>query len=250
MATLKDETSVPDHMLDSSQFMKTIHNSREITRFIPSSVRLQMNPCKEIPLRPANSVEVVRDGATTYETEYRVYGHKLKVTSDVRIKVWTDGYGDMEVVIKQLAVVKDVSVRFGPVRTSLSELFSTGHWMEVRGDQRDIKMMGGRKMRVYLTDGTDRYRVGSLSWDELQNLADECGSYDLGTCFSKKSNMMKAHSTARPPKPVIKERIVERDPFEVLSERYPSQNKKPYGWGTMVGNRTLRERFEDHLRAR
>ena len=181
-----------------------------------------------------------------------VMGHHLYSGPATVVEVFTDDtYGDVEVKVKQTRCLMDVEVRFGPVKTRLSDLFDSGHWLEAQFDQRDIKGYGMRKTRVYLTDGTDRYRVYSIDWRDLQSNGKQFGQYDLGANFPTKINLLRTHSSARYPKPVIQkvvvEKVVERDPFEVLAERYPRGEKKPYTWDTMVGNRTLRERFEDHL---
>ena len=181
-----------------------------------------------------------------------VMGHHLYSGPDTVVEVFTDDiYGDVEVTVKQMRCLTDVEVRFGPVKTQLSDLFDSGHWLEAQFDQHDIKGYGMRKTRVYLTDGTDRYRVYSIDWRDLQTNGEQFGQYDLGANFPVKMNLLRTHSSARYPKPVIQkvvvEKVVERDPFEVLAERYPRGEKKPYTWDTMVGNRTLRERLEDHL---
>lgn len=180
-----------------------------------------------------------------------VMGQHLYSGPATEVLVFTSDFGGVEVKVKQTRCLMDVEVRFGPVKTQLSDLFDSGHWLEAQFDHRDIKGYGMRKTRVYLTDGTDRYRVYSIDWRELQANGKQFGQYDLGANFPAKINLLRTHSSARYPKPVIQkvvvEKVIERDPFEVLAERYPRGVKKPYTWDTMVGNRTLRERFEDHL---
>jgi len=182
-----------------------------------------------------------------------VMGHHLYSGPATMVEVFPGDNicGEVEIKVKQTKCLMDVEVRFGPVKTQLSDLFDSGHWLEAQFDERDIKGYGMSKIRVYLTDGTDRYRVYNTDWSRIQANGKRFGQYDLGADFPTKINLLRTHSSARHPKPIIQkvvvEKVVERDPFEVLAERYPRDKKKPYTWNTVVGNRTLGERFKAYL---
>jgi len=265
VALLPEGQTLPDHMLDSAQFIRMV---KETPLMTPNMFANRENPCSEIALKqsedrlhrtgPAGSVYVFN--GTNFEVakpnspnnRATVMGHEIYSGPAVEVEVYEDDAAfELEVKIKQTRCLSDCEVRFGPVKTMLSDLFDDGHWLEVTFFRPDMKCGSERRCRVYLTDGTDRYKVYSIGWYELQSNGNQFGQYDLGMGFTTKVNLLRTHSSARYPKPIIQEkiveRVVERDPFEILAERYPRGKKRPYNWDTMVGNRTLRERFEDHL---
>lgn len=242
VATFTEGQQLPDHTLGANQFITKVRDA-------PSLVTPMLMSGKQFGKTYAlngKGFDVAKPEQMT------VMGHHLYSGPDTVVQVFADNtHDEVEVKVKQERCIMDAEVRFGPVKTQLSDLFDSGHWLEAVFDHRDINGYGTHKARVYLTDGTDRYRVYSIGWNELQANGKQFGQYDLGAGFSDKVNLLRTHSSARYPKPVIQkvvvEKVIERDPFEVLAERYPRSKKKSYDWGTMVGNRTLRERFEDHI---
>lgn len=277
MPLLTEGQTLPDHMLDAQQFSQTIMRGPSLMDKVMYphqsgksliSDRVEFgNPCSEIHLTqsvdrlhrkgPASSVFIF-DGngfkvmpKNADGTRQTVMGYPLYSGTASTIEVVNE-HDEFYVKIKQHRCMMDCEVRFGPVKTTLSDLFDDGHWLEVIFNRGDIAVhCGERKSKVYLTDGTDRYKVYSTNWQDMQINGNEYGQYDLGVGFTGRENMMKTHSSARYPKPVIQERIVEkiieRDPFEVLAERYPRGKKKKFTMDTMVGNRTLGERLQDHF---
>lgn len=195
---------------------------------------------------------LLKDNPTSSQSLPTIMGQKLYAGPAVEVKVHQGPMDwDVEVEIFQRRVMTERTIKFGPLSTTLSELFRKGHWLEVRFDHRLIKSFGARTAKVYLTDGTDRYKVYSIDWHELQAMGKTHGQYDLGSAVPNETNLLRTHSSARYPKPVIQERvvekIVERDPWEMLGAMYPRRGKKKLTMDTMVGNRTLGERLYDHF---
>ena len=149
-------------------------------------------------------------------------------------------------MIVQERAICNPKIRIGPIKTDLSVLMES-HWLEAEIDHRQIRSTGTRPIRIYLTNGDDRYKMKSVSFAELQENGRQNGQYDLGALIPNKHNMMRAHSRARPMMPMVREVQVDRDPFEVIAERYPMPAKKKVTLDTLVGNRTIRERLYDHL---
>jgi len=237
MATPTD--GIPDHILDSEKFRKEIMEGPPlISAPFFKKVEAKPNPCGEIHLPP-------QDAPT-------LFGHKLYRGPAVDVSVWIDdaaGSRECEVHIKQTRCMSDKTISFGPLSTTLNDLFGKGYWLETRLEYKHFSIHATRYARVYLTDGVDRYRLYSLDFYELQAMGKMHGQYDLGSAITNGLNLLRTHSSARYPKPVIQERIVEveRDPFDVLRERYPQRGEKErLTLDTMVGNRTLGERLADH----
>lgn len=264
VALLPEGQTLPDHMLDAARFREQILNGPSLITDPPFMAGKQFgkgetmksfgNPCSEIPLG-------IEPGYLHPPAETKSYGkmtmmgHRLYDGPAVEVNMWQDeGSMECEIAIKQHRCMSDKTISFGPLSTTLSDLFDKGYWLETKLDYKHFNVNCQRWTRVYLTDGVDRYRLYSIDFAELQATGKIHGQYDLGSAITDRTNLLRTHSSARYPKPVIQEKIVERfverDPFEVLAERYPRGKKPSYNWDTVVGNRTLRERFQDHVGAR
>jgi len=254
MATLPEGAQLPDHMLDSKRFIDEIHAAptlfqpgRQFGKEFTMTTKPFGNPCREIPL--GGEPGYLHPPTHEYGKQ-TLMGHRLYDGPAVDVTVWQDDASmECEVMIKQKRCMTEKTINFGPLSCQLSELFSKGYWLEVKLEYKHFNPRATRPVRVYLSDGVDRYRLYKIDWYELQAMGKTHGQYDLGSALTSGTNLLRTHSSARYPKPVIQrvEVPVERDPFEVLAERYPRGSKKPYDWDTMVGNRTLRERFDDHI---
>lgn len=238
---------IPDHTPDSENFRTEIMEGppligepffKKMGTMSGRFPAAKPNPCGEIHLPP-------QDAPT-------VFGHKLYRGPGVDVSVWVDdslGSRECEVHIRQTRCGTDKTISFGPLSTNLSTLFEKGYWLETKLEYKHFNLAATRYARVYLTDGTDRYRLYSLDFHELQAMGERHGQYDLGAAIPNGLNLLRTHSSARYPKPVIQERIVEveRDPFDILRERYPQRGKKErLTLDTVIGNRTLGERLADH----
>lgn len=236
MASLPMGAELPDHMRDADSFAQQVMRQDFFTNPFWKKDPV-VNPCEEIAMTPAYGQRTLM-GHKIYD------GPSVEVTTHV-----SETTVDCEIYIKQKRCLTDRKISFGPLSCQLSELFSKGYWLETHLEYKHLTSHGQRSTRVYLTDGVDRYRLYKIDLFELQAMGKMHGQYDLGAAVSDGTNLLQTHSSARYPKPVIQkvEVPIETDPFEVLAKRYPRKKTKPYNWDTMVGNRTLRERFEDHV---
>jgi len=183
----------------------------------------------------AREKQVTCDGFEIFD------GPSLEITNDKE---------DGDLLIKQMHPLVERTLRFGPLKTSLSDLMEKdNYWLECLVERKQRIIHSTRPVRVYLTNGIDRYKLYSIEWSKMQIAAKIHGQYDLAGGIPDKMNLMRTHSSALYPKPIIQrvevKTIIERDPFEVLAERYPRKRRQAITLTTMVGNRTLGERLKD-----
>ena len=181
-----------------------------------------------------------------------ILGHTIYEGGGTTTKTWVSDYSpDFEIYIKQTSVGKNPKISFGPVTTALNSLFYDGHWIEAMVTQKNVK--GNNPVRVYLTDGTNRYKLYSIPFEELQIIGKANGRYDFAdTPKMVGRNLLRTHSLVADATPthfsgkveIVK---VDRDPFDILSERYPRKPARKLTMNTMVGNRTLGERLKETL---
>lgn len=238
---------IPDHMIDAYPTPSFGNPCSEIMMTQSKDRSNRSGPSGSIFIYDGSGFKVMPENSD--KSRRTVLGHPIYCGPASTIEVVNEP-DEFYVKIKQHRCIMECEVRFGPVKTTLSKLFDDGHWLEISFTRADVMLHGSeRQSKVYLTDGTDRYKVYSTNWQSMQSNGKRFGQYDLGDGFTGRENMMKTHSSARYPKPVIQivERLVERDPFEVLAERYPRGKKRKMTMDTMVGNRTLGERLQDHF---
>jgi hypothetical protein len=224
-------------------------------RFVPKARGHYERELKDmglIPVYGSDGTTVV--GTTEMNTpiisdNITVDGYKIYRGPSVEVLYYAEY--DEDIHIKQTHPLVDSIIRFGPLSTSLSELMEKNHyWLECRVERRQRSTHTNRPVRVYLTNGVDRYKLYSIGWSELQADGAVNGQYDLAGRIPVKLNLLRTHSSVRDvnKETTVVERIVEktieRDPFEVLSERYPQRGKRKLTLKTMIGNRTLGERLK------
>ena len=143
-------------------------------------------------------------------------------------------YDDGSFIITQNTVGPfDKVIRFGPLKTNLSELFKMGFILEIQGWKNSMN----QKLR--LVRGKEKYKLRRIRTSDI-------GAHDNLVQWVRDATEphYEPYTTERKPKEIIKEVRVQTDPFEELMLRYPV-NKKPIEF---IGNQTLNEYVKQQLR--
>lgn len=121
--------------------------------------------------------------------------------------------------------MRDKTIFFGPLSTSLSDLFYDGFALEVVVVRRDLRRGLKRKSKLRLRHGRERYMIGRfLSRDLLE-------SDDLTGFVREMKNLLQVPDLPVP----------DDDPLDLLLQKYPKKIQ-----GIMIGNQTLKE-FLQHI---
>jgi hypothetical protein len=166
------------------------------------------NPCSEIIANPPT-----------------IEGHKIHRRHLVSLTYDED---DGTMYFEQKACSTNPEISFGPLTCSLSRLMNQEHyWLDAQVSRRARDWRSPAKARIYLTNGIVRYKVATADWDDIQSVARIGGGYDLADHINNGLNLVRACSSM----PIIQEVHVvdERDPFDVITERYkkPKRAKNP-----------------------
>jgi hypothetical protein len=143
-------------------------------------------------------------------------------------------YNDGSFIIRQNTVGPfDRVVRFGPLKTNLSDLFKIGFTLEIEGWKNSMNQ------KLHLVRDKEKYKLAKLKTSDI-------GRYDNLVQWVKDATEphYEPYTVKRKPKEIIKEVRVQTDPFEELILRYPVK-RKPVEF---IGNQTLNEYVKQQLR--
>jgi hypothetical protein len=143
-------------------------------------------------------------------------------------------YDDGSFIIRQNTIGPfDRVIRFGPLKTNLSDLFKKGFKLEIQGWKSTMNQ------KLCLVRGREKYKLRKIRTSDI-------GRYDNLVQWVK--DVMEPHyepyTVEHKPKEIIKEVLVQTDPFEELMLRYPVK-RKPVEF---IGNQTLKEYVKQQLR--
>jgi hypothetical protein len=143
-------------------------------------------------------------------------------------------YDDGSFIIQQcIRGPNDKTISFGPLSTTLSELFAMGFILQVIG------WKSNRSHKLKLVREHEQYKLAKIpaySLDRHQDLS-------IWVKDSVKPQF-EPYTVERKPKEIIKEVRIETDPFEELMLRYPVRRKAV----RFVGNQTLEQYVKQQLR--
>lgn len=198
----------------------------------PDKKMMLGNPCSEIPARAYPSYE----------------GDKI-MSGPLTTFSYDEDDGDM--YFTQKTCVTNPQICFGPLSCHLLDLVKNeGYWLDSRVQRRFRRHdRHANHIRVYLTNGIVRYKIATTSWADMQATAKIGGEYDLADHINSGVNLVRASSSM----PVIIEKIVvdERDPFEVIKERYKKPKRAINPNVPLPGsNHTLKEEVRYQLTGR
>jgi len=203
------------------------------------------NPCSEIHIPGLGNMPAFEPGEIQKPRQRTLRGDTLWEGNLTTI-VYDDEEG--EVYIKQTQALRNPQISFGPLSTTLVSLMNDGYWLEARVGRSEQRRHSPKRVKIYLTNGHVRYKVTSAHWSDIQECARIGGQYDLADQITLGVNVLRACSSM--PRTVEKIVRVERDPFDVIQERYGKPKKRAAGGADMTlprSNMTLREEVRHQL---
>ena len=84
-------------------------------------------------------------------------------------------------------------VQFGPLKSSLDDLFDHGYWLQTQVTRKDKSYATPRRVRVYLMNDRNRYKIKSVTWAELSKQLRDNGHYDLSSFVVDGYNLIAKH---------------------------------------------------------
>ncbi len=119
-------------------------------------------------------------------------------------------------------------IRFGPLPTTLGDMWSLGYTLECSFTARELKYSRGAKIHLVNFKDRSRYKIRKINpIDIIRN------NTPLSDFVKDGSQLMHCMSSiAKRPEP-----IEPKDPFDALLEKYPRSRKEK----VMIGNQTLEE---------
>jgi len=172
---------------------------------------------------------------STQKTRPDGYGSIAVITES---SFWTrDDYDDGSFTIRQMNPgVLDKIIRFGPLQTTISELFAMGFILQIEG------WVSKRNQTLRLIRGHEQYKVARIPTHSLSSCQDL--TQFIRDRAAPHIEPIKEKVETPHIQEVIREVFIEQDPLEQLLLRYPIR-RKPIEF---VGNQTLPEYVKSQLK--
>ncbi len=195
-------------------------------------------------------VDKVQTGDSVYHTMNKTkpdgYGGFVKITST---SFWErEDYDDGSFIVRQLnAGVLDKVIRFGPLTTTINQLYAMGFTLSIES------FTHRKKHSLVLRRDKEEYKLATIFTSDLAKYEDLTmhvrdqsePDYRSSMASAKEETKQEPHVIIREvEKEVIKEIRIETDPFEELMLRYPVTRKSV----EFVGNQTISEYVKQQLK--